>query len=132
MRIFIYGDYQFLTNIYGLSGASGNLALILINKLAVVHALLLIIVGRHCCLWCTIDRQSMQHTPAERGAFPLRTLEMLTREYGNFHHQGSKVQAKDFKNVIGEALFQVPLDQVAIIHILLLYDNTCSKAVTNN
>lgn len=53
IRVFLSGDYEFLTRMYGLSGASGSLRYTLVQATTTTFAFLLY-VGRHCCLWCLI------------------------------------------------------------------------------
>ena len=71
-------------------------------------------IGRHCCLWCTIDSASMQRNPADREPYAIRTLDSLSSDYDQLVAQesGSKAKAKKFNNVIGKPFFNIPLDQV--------------------
>lgn len=63
-RLFFFGDYSFLCDMYGLSGAS----------------------GRYCCLWCLITSEAMQIPIFIRHLYmaSLRTLDTLKRDYTNF------------------------------------------------
>ena len=56
----------------------------------------------------------MQQLPiASRPACAKRTLETLKRDYAKFRANGGNIRhAKNFNNVIGEAMFDIPLDQV--------------------
>ncbi|KAJ8040364.1 hypothetical protein HOLleu_14629 [Holothuria leucospilota] len=70
-------------------------------------------VGLHCCLWCNITKEGMKIPLKERGRSENRTLEKLQ----NFNHMfvqiGAKLsEAKNFYNVIADALFNIPIDQV--------------------
>ena len=64
-RIFLFGDYEFLANMYGISGAS----------------------GRHPCLWCHITSDMMK-VPISMCAstnFLLRTLDSLKKYLNDYH-----------------------------------------------
>ncbi len=73
--------------------------------------------GRHNCLWCLIPSAKLRDPLAQRGSFPLRTLETLQSDYGRFTSQGHGFlkYAKDYNNVIGESILEIPLDNVKII-----------------
>uniref|UniRef100_A0A1X7UAJ2 Uncharacterized protein n=1 Tax=Amphimedon queenslandica TaxID=400682 RepID=A0A1X7UAJ2_AMPQE len=93
IRIFMFGDYEFLCNLYGLSGAS----------------------GRHCCLWyiITSDKLKVDKTTrdSENTIVP-RSLASLSQKHQEFVTAGSNLKrAKFFENVIGKAFFNIPLSQ---------------------
>ncbi|XP_057290870.1 uncharacterized protein LOC130613560 [Hydractinia symbiolongicarpus] len=50
IRLFMYGDYEYLCAMYGISGAN----------------------GRHCCLWCSIKTDQLCIPKFIRGSFPKR------------------------------------------------------------
>ena len=89
IRMFVFGDYEFLCAIYGLSGAS----------------------GRHCCLWCEIPQDMLKVKPSAREEiYASRTLESL---YENLHvfktrYGGNLKHAMNCKNVIATRFFNVP------------------------
>ncbi|XP_072168927.1 uncharacterized protein [Diadema setosum] len=88
IRLFVFGDYEYLTRMYGLSGPS----------------------GRHCCLHCSVTRQDMAIPPAERKApQQARTLESLDISLSKFKQHSI---AKEAFNVIRPPFFQIPIDQV--------------------
>ena len=63
IRIFMFGDYEFLCAMYGLSGAS----------------------GRHCCLWCEIPKEMLKVKPSDRDeSYSRRTLDSLDRDLSLF------------------------------------------------
>ena len=101
IKLFIVGDYAFLANIYGLSGAS----------------------GKHPCLWCLDTKQDMQSYASSKYPSQTRTLEQLKTNHQHFVETGnSKIkEASKFNNVIREPLLNIPLNQVAppVLHILL-------------
>ena len=113
MRVFMFGDYEFLCNAYGLSGASGK------PHCQHVHVCVCVEnysynIGRHCCLWCDITYEQMQTSRDLRGASPEWSLDILSRDYQHFvtTGRGNIKVAKLYNNVIRERLFDVPLDQV--------------------
>ena len=61
--VFMFGDYELLGVMYGLSGSSGKFGNTIIyvirdscmHFLSLLKLLSFIILGRHCCLWCTIE-----------------------------------------------------------------------------
>ena len=61
-RIFLFGDYEFLCAMYGLSGAA----------------------GKHPCLWYTISSDMLVIPLSERGRSTPRTLDSLTENYKKF------------------------------------------------
>lgn len=98
--VFVFGDYEFLCHVYGITGAN----------------------GRHCCLFCTTTKQNMQLSLAERGMSSLRTLESLQNDLEQFKSLGSDIKlAKQCNNVIDDRMLNVPIDQVALpaLHISL-------------
>ena len=87
IRCFMLGDYEFSTNMYGLSGAS----------------------GKHPCLWCEITADDMQVPLFVRQNIPCnkRSLANLKENYKRFldDHQGNIKHAKMIKNVICDVFF---------------------------
>ena len=85
-------------------------------------------LGRHNCLWCLIPSSKLVEPVVQRGSFPARSLESLKADHTRFTSQGrGKLrQAKNFNNVIGEAIFDIPLDNVRNIFkkIILTIDLT--------
>lgn len=72
------------------------------------------ILGRHCCLWCKIDHADLKIPLSVRGRSPLRTLENLKQDHEEFlaKAHGDLKKAKEYFNVIGEVLFDIPLTNV--------------------
>jgi len=71
-RLFLFGDYEFLCAMYGLSGAA----------------------GRHPCLWCEIPSDMLKVRLDDRICkYPLRTLESLDENLLLFREQyGSNIK----------------------------------------
>ncbi|XP_022108664.1 uncharacterized protein LOC110988954 isoform X2 [Acanthaster planci] len=91
MRLFMFGDYEYLCRVYGITGAN----------------------GRHCCLYCNITKDNMQQAFEERSPVEQRSLETLSLDLHRFRAHGAHLtKAKDFNNVIDEPMFAVPLTQV--------------------
>ena len=75
-----------------------------------------ITLGRHCCLWCTIPSSQLKVPLQQRGRFPARSLETLKSDYADFVSTGyDPKQAKECNNVIGEYIFDIPLENVQLI-----------------
>lgn len=120
IRVFFFGDYEFLCRSFGLSGHSGKITLLKHSKLALplgkynanlyplcTHS------GRHCCLWCHITQEEMVIPRESRGLQLPRTLDTLQSDLQRFRSAGPNLKvAKEYNNVIGSVLFSVPLDQV--------------------
>ena len=109
IQVFLSGDYEFLCHMYGLSGASGVLNSCTYNLRLISDFLL----GRHCCLWCTIKGESLKLPREVRGRSTPRTLSSIKSDYERFCANGSDIKkAKHFNNVIDVTFFDVELDQV--------------------
>ena len=101
-KVLLFGDYEFLCTMYGLSGAS----------------------GKHPCLWCHITKDYLCIPQCERtGMFSSRTLDSLENDFDNFIHQYSSnlAKAKFVNNVISDIFFKIPLEYVCVpgLHITL-------------
>ncbi|XP_065672293.1 uncharacterized protein LOC136090116 [Hydra vulgaris] len=100
IRVFIFGDYEFLCSLYGISGAS----------------------GKHCCLFCYATTNEMKLCKKERTGIESRTLENLQADFERFMKDGGiKKKAKFYNNVIVEPILRIPLNQVSLpsLHIAL-------------
>ena len=101
LRIFLFGDYEFLCKLYGLSGARGT----------------------YCCLWCLIRNDDIQHSDADRCDVRSRSLISLKLAHQKFNSIGKakKINASSFYNCIHEPIWDIPIDHVAppYLHILL-------------
>ncbi len=120
VRIFFSGDYEYLCRMYGLSVASGmcfnkNIKNIFFKSF-LYNYMCTSPLGRHNCLWCTIPSSKLVEPLASRGSFPARTLDSLKADHSRFTSEGhgNLKREKLFNNVIGEALFVIPLDNVRI------------------
>ena len=100
------------------SNCKHNTCTVLLTKPQQVHITTLLPhthIGRHCCLWCHITQQDMAKPRDTRQPQQPRTLHTLHTDLQRFQSDGSNVkEAKNYNNVIGPALFSVPLDQVMI------------------
>ena len=100
MKIFLNGDYEFLTKVYALSGASGTFP----------------------CPWCLVPRQDIQLDPSQN-QHASRTLTTLTEDFGEFttKYGQDKKHAPNCHNSIHKPLLNIALDHVAppYLHILL-------------
>jgi len=95
IRIFLFGDYEFQTTNYGLSGSS----------------------GARPCLHCLSTKKSMALSYDERpmAERAVRTLESLSADLQRFTSAGSNLgQAKLFNNVIRPVILPIPICNVII------------------
>ena len=71
-------------------------------------------LGRHPCLWSTINSEQMKLPREERPAVAPRTLDSLQADLLLFQTSGNGdlKQAKKINNVIGQYFFKIPLTQV--------------------
>ena len=94
-RVFFFGDYDFQTKSFGLSGSS----------------------GARPCVHCLCPKKAMDTAPADRGPSDSteRTLETLASDYSNFIAAGAvHSQAKLFNNVLRQVILPVPVQDVVI------------------
>ena len=108
-NVFLSGDYEFLSNMCGISGASGN---------CITHIKLYIImlhnyntIGKHFCIWCEISKEAIRSD----GSFPERSLETLERDHQNFLQSGGNPKnVKYHNNALKKPFFNIPLSQVKL------------------
>jgi hypothetical protein len=102
LRIFLFGDNDFLLKMYGLSGPQGI----------------------HPCLWCKASRDEIQQ-PHQLQQAPKRTLESLTGDVGRYRkaqRKKKKVTPKNFGNMNNSAILDSETDAVLVppyLHLLL-------------
>lgn len=98
MRIFLNGDYAFLANLYGISGAA----------------------GRYFCLFCLMPKTKLYYRPTNE---PLRTLAMLKADFEVFLTEGGgdMTKALEHNNCVRQPLISIDIDHVAppYLHIML-------------
>jgi len=131
VRVFVFGDYELLCNLYGISGASGEaqtntscivmalntrprLPLILSSSWAWLSTGVSLVylytcsltTGCHCCLWCKFTYKHLQHPRAVRSTSPGRSLQTLDHDLHTFltTGMGNIKMAKSY-NVIRERLW---------------------------
>ena len=102
IRLFWFGDYEFLLKCFGLSGAQAN----------------------HPCLFCTASRAQIQAPPQfNEGSITSRSLRQIRTDYRKYRRLGkNKKHAKSCRNVVRKPLIDFePSEQVAppYLHILL-------------
>lgn len=66
IRVFLFGDYDFLLKIYGLSGAQAV----------------------HPCLWCTASKQQTQRSATQQPDLPKRSLDSIRKDWQRFRLHG--------------------------------------------
>ena len=77
------------------------------------NAYTLCLSGRHSCLWCHIRTDDMKVPRKTRGPSQERSLDTLAHDYQQYLAAGGDIRkAKDFNNVIGPYVFEIPLNQV--------------------
>jgi len=95
IRLFMFGDYEFQTVNFGLSGSGGV----------------------RPCLHCHCKKKDMVNNSSQWPAADQqpRTLETLASDHGKFAAAGSQLStAKHYNNVIRHAILPVPISQVII------------------
>ncbi|KAL5502872.1 hypothetical protein EMCRGX_G009717 [Ephydatia muelleri] len=100
VKIFMCGDYEFLSKMYGLSGASGC----------------------YPCLFCIIGSDEMATPLSIRGYATRRTLETMCSDHQHYVAAGSiRRDAQKFFNSISLPIFNIPVSQVCPpgLHITL-------------
>ena len=101
MRLFLFGDYEFLSKIMGLIGPN----------------------GKHPCLWCTISKDSMQISLLDRGQSRNRLLTTMNTDYAKFMEKGGgdSKKSKMFNSIVHPPLFDIPPKQVCppYLHLTL-------------
>lgn len=78
------------------------------------HFCCLISIGRHCCLYCNTTYANMQPQKKDQAANTPRSLKTLQEKLNKFRTAGGNdiKNAKQYDNVIDDAMFNVELDQV--------------------
>ena len=100
LRVFLFGDYDFLLKLYGLSAAQSI----------------------HPCLWCTTTENQLQKAPHKQPRIPPRTLQNIKRNYYRFSRAGHiKKNAKGYNNAVHQPIWYISLTHVAppYLHLLL-------------
>ncbi|XP_033109568.1 uncharacterized protein LOC117110846 [Anneissia japonica] len=97
LRLFGFGDYVYLTKLYGLLGPN----------------------GRYPCLYCTQTAKEIKdgQTPTEH-----RTLKQINNDYAKFIEDGRKEMAKEVSRcVIKKPLVDTEIDHVSVpsLHVSL-------------
>ncbi len=111
IRVFLSGDYEFLCNIFGLSGASGKT-----NNLN-IHTSHKNWIGRHNCLWCLVTSEQLRSPPAN---IPSRSTDSIIQDHQRFLAAGGKLKnVKHFNNCVREPFFKgIPLNHVRLLHCI--------------
>ncbi|KAL5463678.1 hypothetical protein EMCRGX_G032597 [Ephydatia muelleri] len=95
VKVFICGDYEFLSKMYGLSGASGC----------------------YPCLYCKIPSDQMATPLSVRGHATERSLEDMCTDHQCYISSGSiRKDAQKFFNCISVPIFDIPVSQM--FHLL--------------
>ena len=125
--VFLSGDYEFLCYMYGLTGATGTITLYYFNYLlnTTMH------VGRHRCLYCLINQDSLiipreeRRQQEDRVDLP-RSLEGIQADHKRFLEEGKGniKLAKQYNNVIGPHFWDVELSHVNKLHYGMVTTNT--------
>ena len=118
IRVFICGDYQFLSKLYGLSGPCGTF----VTKYACI-SIICIIIGRHPCLWCLISLSEMQISKSVRGLSEVHSLLSFHNYHKSFMESyGDAKLVKEFYNCITIPFFDLPPSQTGMCmnHMLIV------------
>ncbi|KAL5484078.1 hypothetical protein EMCRGX_G020519 [Ephydatia muelleri] len=101
MRPFICGDYEFLSGIYGLSGAS----------------------GKYPCLWCLVTLDELI-SPSMK-CYEIRTI---IRDYQRFLQSGGNIKhAKSYNNCVREPFFNIALTEGIFQKLLSFFEDACHR-----
>ena len=107
VHIILFGDYEVLAHLYGLSLQilpDGNS----LSHKQRINMWLIISPGHHCCLWCEVESKHLKlplntqgpspENPNQRKPSPSCSLETLRRDYENFvmRGKGDLIKAKEF------------------------------------
>ena len=94
IQVVLFGDYEFQTHNYGLSGSS----------------------GAHPCLHCVYTKKEFQVAPADRTSQACsRSLDSLRADHTAFKNNGGNLaRAKLFNNVVRPCLLPVPVSDACI------------------
>ena len=99
IELFVFGDYDFLAKLYGLSGAQGTFP----------------------CLWCLQPKSSMM--TIQKSPFEARSLASLRKDHERFmmHGHGLKKNVSDYNNSLFPPIINVEPTSVCppYLHILL-------------
>ena len=99
IKLFVFGDYDFYSKTFGISGARGT----------------------HPCLWCKISQKQIQQEQYTRAE--LRTLDSIKTDCDKWETEtnADKKYASHFNNCINRPMINIELDRVAppYLHILL-------------
>ena len=88
VRVFMFGDYDFLLKMYGISGAQSY----------------------HPCLWCKASRhQTQRQRQIQQANVSKRTVENIKRDHRKYFLAGNK---KTFNNVVFYPVWDIKLTQV--------------------
>ena len=131
------GDYEFLCNMYGISGASGmlfdNTKFYIEIKIEIYTGIIMEIFhfekifkivescvkvflnfvflsGRHCCLFCSSTKDNFQKHLENTEKRSLATLDKSLEKFVEFGCDLNR--AKECNNVINQRIFNIPLNQV--------------------
>ena len=88
------------------------------RKLMHNRILIIILSGRHCCLWCRIERGQLKEFPSKRTEQPvLRDLHTIAAAHSDFvsKGEGNLKVAKKYFNAIATPFFNIPVDQVSTV-----------------
>ena len=106
MRVFLCGDYQFLSHMFGISGASGTVRCTYMYNTSIPLLVSHVLSGRHCCLWCLVRSDQLKVPPSLRGPVQLRTTESIVRDHERFTDAGGNLRnAKAYNNCICQPFF---------------------------
>ncbi|XP_077998240.1 uncharacterized protein LOC144451311 [Glandiceps talaboti] len=100
IKVYVMGDYEYLTKLYGLSGPC----------------------GKYFCLWCHTTKDICSLFPETRPSVDARTLESIIADHDKFKEDGGSLRkAKEYHNCIHSPLIGIPTERVALpgLHISL-------------
>ena len=92
LRVFLFGDYDFLLKLYGISGAQSFLP----------------------CLWCEASKEQTVKSSTEQPVLIERTPRSIKSDLGKYKRAGSKKKtAKAYNNAVLSPIWDIELTHVA-------------------
>ena len=114
IKVFYFGDYEFITKLCGLSGATGT----------------------YPCVWCLVNKKDMKESPKPAKK---RTTKMLKTGHRRFlkYGRGNKKKVARYHNCLNKPLLTIELDHVAppLLHLelgLVLRHHRLLEAAADN
>ena len=126
MKLFMCGDYEFLTKMYGC------LEQVVCDGVKIKCTNIASFMRCYPCLYCLVYNKNIIPLSV-RGRAPSRTFEAICAEHQHYiASEADKKQAKHFHNCFTEPIFNIPISQVGILASgNVRHDHTCIHTHTH-